>query len=319
MTEDAGVLTISLDTELIWGSFDTAPISRYADAYRATSTVISRLCSLFEKYNIAATWALVGHLVTECNSDHGDRPTPNFSWIDDWDASLPCVTGVDRELWFAPGILDEIQSVTPAQEIGSHGYTHIPLGEEGCHRPAADAEVSAGVEALQRVGVDPSSFVYPRNRLGHRDILAEYGFTAYRGRNANWYERNGAANPIRKPARFVTEATERAPPVVVPRERDGLIEIPGSQLFRGVVGPWRASVPGFRRRRALKGVNRAADTGSIFHLWCHPFNLAQGGRNSLRDFEAVLQRAATLRSDQKLEIRPMTSVAKAFKAGRWSE
>lgn len=45
MSDDKGVFTISLDTELAWGTFNQGNVDRHEKAYRNTPEVIDRLGS----------------------------------------------------------------------------------------------------------------------------------------------------------------------------------------------------------------------------------------------------------------------------------
>ncbi|MFB6298259.1 MAG: polysaccharide deacetylase family protein [Salinirussus sp.] len=317
-THSPGVFTLSLDTELFWGSFDSSRLERYATAYRGTRDVVSELCELFATYDVSATWAIVAHLLTDCTASarrHAD-PDDGWGWRGVEPADLPCSSAVPREFWYAPEMIETIRGCETPQELGLHGYTHMPL-DESCSRAAARAEIDAAVEIVRSAGISPTSFVYPRNRIGHRDLLAERGIEVYRGVDGYRFERRSVPARARKACRYVTESLERPPPVVVPSERAGLVEVPGSQLFRPRTGAWRLTAPGFQRRRALSGLERAAETGRIYHLWFHPFNLAEDDGTTRDALEDVLERAVELREDHKLEIRPLTPIATEYRAGRW--
>lgn len=308
MDGDTGVFTISLDTELAWGTFDKGNVKRYEEAYRNTPEVIDRLCELFDEYEIPATWAIVSHLLEDCDGDHSDRTSPDFEWIDDWFAELPCATGMDKELWYAPWLLDRIQECETEQEIGLHGSTHMPLGADGCTRQCAKEEIEAAVKTLRSHGVDPKSFVFPRNDIGHLDVLREYGIEAYRGKDARWYERASVPDVVKPPLRFADEAARLQPPVVDPVERDGLVEVPGSQVFRPSHDGWQYTPGESSVARAKKGLERAARTGGVFHLWLHPFNL---GFNLARDtnrIDRILDRASYLNKNGCLRYCSMENV-----------
>ncbi|PSQ53012.1 hypothetical protein BRD20_04760 [Halobacteriales archaeon SW_8_65_20] len=175
MDDDTGVFTISLDTELAWGTFDKGNVKNYEEAYRNTPEVIDRLCDLFDEYEIPATWAIVSHLLQDCDGDHSGRTSPDCEWIDDWHSELPCASGMDEKLWYAPWLVDRLQECETEQEIGLHGSTHMQLGADGCSREHAQEEISAAVETLQEHGVEPKSFVFPRNDIGHLDVLRGHG------------------------------------------------------------------------------------------------------------------------------------------------
>lgn len=90
-----GVFTISIDTELAWGSIHHPDPETYRD-YSQERQVVDSLLKLFEKYQIAATWATVGHLfLNECHLESGGKHKevmrPRYPWFDgDWFDADPC-------------------------------------------------------------------------------------------------------------------------------------------------------------------------------------------------------------------------------------
>ncbi|AKH97421.1 polysaccharide deacetylase family protein [Halanaeroarchaeum sulfurireducens] len=308
MSDEKGVFTISLDTELAWGTFDKGNVERYEEAYRNTPAVIDQLCDIFDEYEIPATWAIVSHLLEDCDGDHSDRTSPDLEWVDDWFGELPCASGMDKDLWYAPWLMDRLQDCETEQEIGLHGSTHMQLGADGCSRKQAEEEIKAAVETLQAHGVEPKSFVFPRNDVGHVDVLQEHGIKAYRGVDDRWYERGSIPNGVKPLLRFFYEAIRGTPPVVEPVDRDGVVEIPGSQVFRPSYDGWQYTPGESSVARAKKGLQRAVETGRVFHLWFHPFNLGHDIEQDLERVEQILESAANLCDDEKLACLPMRKV-----------
>jgi peptidoglycan/xylan/chitin deacetylase (PgdA/CDA1 family) len=284
-----GRFVISLDTELSWGSFDTSGIRHYEQAYRNTREVIDGLCDLFDTYEAPVTWALVMHLLDDCDC-HSDLTSPSYDWVD-WFSAIPCATDVNRQLWYA-----EVE-----HEIGLHGYTHLILGAEGCTRDAAESEVETALAVANRAGIDPDTYVFPRNEIGHLDVLRKNDIRFYRGVDARWYEQR-LPNTLRRPLRFADEVLKSTPPVVVPNERDGLVELPGSQILRPFTGPWKYTQSNTQIKRAKSGLDKAARTGEVFHLWFHPFNLGISPDRHLNVIEEILSYAAELRDQGEIEI-----------------
>lgn len=313
-TSDSGTFVVSLDTELAWGTFDTeAGYRPFEEAYRRTPSVVRELCSLFETYEIPATWAVVAHLFEDCGGEH-DCTRVDLDWIDDWYGSLPCRNGVDQELWYAPEILDTIRSCSVPQEVGLHGYSHLILGADGCSREVVRREVNAAIDALNAQGISPSSFVFPRNDIGHLNVLADAGIEVIRGVDDIWFEKQDLPRTIRKPFRFANEALSWAPPVVTPRKRNGVIEIPGSQVFRPFHGGWQFAPERTRVARAKKGLEAAAETGQIFHLRFHPFDFGFEPDRMLEFFEQVLEYVTTLQRRGELSVRTLSEIARRYQA-----
>ncbi|WP_313692304.1 DUF2334 domain-containing protein [Halorarum halobium] len=322
MSNSPGVVTVSLDTELAWGCFDTVGVAAHELAYAETRSVIERLCQLFTDYDVSATWALVAHLIDDCSlrsNRHNEMIDPGFEWIDNWADSLPCQSGVDEALWYAPEILETIQDCPTNQEIGLHGYSHMILDEKSCQPDAARQELNSAVSVAEEVGIVPESFVYPRNRIGFRSILADRGFGVYRSPDANWYEQMELPEPVKKGLRFATECLMTTPPPVTPTTVDDLIAVPGSQVFRPSHSGWQYTPSNSQRVRAKKGIERAAKTGEIFHLWFHPFNLAREPDKLLSALEDVLQHVANQRAAGRIEVLSMAEIAQQFRDGRWQE
>src|SRR3954471_20193036 len=86
---DGAVFTISLDFELMWGSFDSGKHRKFvshlardgAGGFRATRAIVERLLALFRKYDVSVTWATVGHLFLDACEEregvkHPDMPRP---------------------------------------------------------------------------------------------------------------------------------------------------------------------------------------------------------------------------------------------------
>jgi len=321
MSGPPGTFTLSLDTELAWGRFDTERVSDRAEQFRATRSVVTDLCSLCDRYEVPATWALVAHLLADCrggsHEGHTDQTPPEYPWVDDWFGSAPCSAGLDPALWLWPDLVEELRSTAVTHDLGLHGYTHMILGADGCSRAAASDELDRATAVARSAGFDPVSFVYPRNRVGHRDVLVDHGIEVVRTPDAEWYEQRTVPDWMRRPIRFLTEATKRTPPVVTPRLREGVVEVPGSQLYRPHHGGWQYTPSTSQVDRAIAGLERAVETGRIFHLWVHPSNLALDPGPLLGGIETIFDRAATLRDRGALTIRPMDEVATAFHDGVW--
>ncbi|RBW68012.1 hypothetical protein [Bacillus taeanensis] len=80
--EDVGALVISLDFELHWGLRD---LYRADDPYIKrilhAREVIPKLLDLFEKHEIAATWAVVGFLFAKSRAElamYSPKERPNY-------------------------------------------------------------------------------------------------------------------------------------------------------------------------------------------------------------------------------------------------
>ena len=194
-----------------------------------------------------------------------------------------------------------------SHEIGSHGFSHAPFIEPAMSAAVARADIDACLTASAELGLRPTSFVFPRNIEGHLDVLAERGFTAFRGRDPTW--RRDLRGSVGRAAHLFDHIAAIPPPVSSPVEvRPGLWNIPGSMLFLHRLGIRRAIPMVARVTKARLGLRRAVREDKIFHLWTHPFNLAHDRAPMLAGFEAIIREAADLRAAGRLEIKPMGEV-----------
>ncbi|WP_306120529.1 MULTISPECIES: hypothetical protein [unclassified Roseitalea] len=58
----SGAFVISLDFELLWGLRDQTDRKSYGDAIMGGRAAIPRMLDMFDRFDIRATWAIVGLL-----------------------------------------------------------------------------------------------------------------------------------------------------------------------------------------------------------------------------------------------------------------
>jgi peptidoglycan/xylan/chitin deacetylase (PgdA/CDA1 family) len=311
-----GVLTISLDFELIWGTLDLFGPNRFrATCIKEREVVVDRLLALFEELAIPATWCIVGHLLLDsCEMvngiKHPEIVRPEHRWCPtDWFAHDPCGDEHNAPLFYGRNLVDRIRACSARQEIGCHSFSHVIFGDNGCSRATAESEIAECVRLAGQMGVAFQSFAFPRNQVGHLDVLSRYGFRCYRGPEPSWPETPGLPAPLRRAARLLEVVTSSTPPVVVPRKDEfGLWNIPGSTIYFPMHGLRRLVPMRLRVRRALKGLNEAVRRKRIFHLWFHPTNLAEHTDAMFRGLSQILLRAVELRERGALEILTMNQI-----------
>ncbi len=277
MPESPALFVVSIDLEMSWGSVhhgaphDDSP-------YRAEREVVALVLAAMERHGISATWATVGHLFLESCSPvsgvkHPEVVRPEYEWLEaDWYALDPCSDITTAPTWYGADLVAAIKESEVPQEIGCHAFGHLIAGDPGCSEEAFAADLAACRVVADNADVDLRSFVFPRNSVGHLDVLPRSGFTTYRG-----------ATPPRFPnmpswQRRVANAVDRVRPMestaVFPSVEGDLVNVPHTYLFDphsttarrfGTAG-WSWLV----KRRMYHAVR----TGSLFHLWFHTHNLA---------------------------------------------
>lgn len=291
-------VVISLDAELGWGAHHITPLP--SDRIRAARNAWFRLIELFDTYRVPATWAVVGHLfLDECQSEHAGHPAgPRCCQMPAGD--LPA-----EDVWFGKELIGETLAADVDHEIAGHGFTHIHFQHEQMSRDRADTELRNTRDTATAYGVNLDSFVYPLNKVTHRDLLAKYGFDCYRG-----------PNPVEsssRPAKLSAALLGRGvPPIVQPEIGDyGLVNVPASLYLFGFEGKARSLVEPIRGDPIVTQVRRGLDAltrhDGVLHLWLHPYNVTDE-----RDFErmrAVLAEIDRKRDDTDIRIETMGDVA----------
>jgi hypothetical protein len=315
-----GVFTLSLDFELIWGTRDIAGLTFAPQCEIERAVVIDRLLDLLHRYEVRATWCTLGHLFLhscthEVGGKHPDIVRPAHAWCDgDWFETDPCSDEASDGIWYARSLIQRIRQCPTAQEIGSHTFSHVIFGDPGCSREAARSELQKCVEVARDFDpdLDLVSLAFPRNAVGHLDVVRDVGFRCYRGPEPHWYARPRVPPALRRAAHLFDVLLARTPPVVEVVERlPGLWDIPGSMIFFPSHG-LRGHLPMAQRvRRARRGLRRAAHERRIFHLWLHPTNLVDDMEGMFAGLEAVLRDAAQRRSAGTLDIASMASLLPA--------
>jgi len=311
MKANRGTMILSLDLELCWGRFDKLPVPLLeADSFEER-TQIKRLLSLLDRYGIPATWAVVGHLMLDgCARNGGNAhadvlPHPEYSWFrKDWYAYDPCTSAVRSPGWYAPDIVEWIRKAHVRHEIASHSFAHIYYGDAECSASAARADLAAAVAAAEPKDITLKSFVFPRNQVGHLDVLHEHGIHAYRGVDPTRFRKGGGV--LVKTFNFLDQLLGLPPKTVHAEEGiPGLWNIPGNHFYMARNGIRKMIPIASRVLKGKRGIRRAIQTGGIYHLWFHPFNLNADSDAMLSGLEQLFSYAHRMREQGLLDIQTM--------------
>lgn len=308
------IFVLSLDLELCWGDVDKPKkLQENKGYYEEARDCIKKLLELFEKYNLSATWAAVGHLLlTECSGEgemkHGDIPRSSYPWYQkDWFEECPCSSQQEAPLWYGQDIIRNIKACSVYQEIACHSFSHIPFGDQNTRRDTVQGELFNCIRAAEALDIKLKSFVFPRNLIGYIDELKKFGFEAFRGAEPSWYQ--SFPKKLQKICHMADQLLAITPPVVLPEVKEGLYDIPASMLYLPMNG-FRGFIPvSFRIRKAQKGIRKAIRQKKIFHIWFHPFNIATNKEKLLYGLEEILKEVQSCREKGLLETRSMGEIA----------
>ncbi|MFC6718272.1 polysaccharide deacetylase family protein [Natrialbaceae archaeon GCM10025810] len=295
-----GSVVISLDAELGWGFHDieAPPRERVEAGSRGWLTMLD----LLEEFEVPATWAVVGHLMLEdCDGRHDDHPT-GPSWFErertEW--------AHREDLRFGPDLVEGILDSPVDHEFASHSFSHVLFGRPETTREVAEAELERCCEVAARWGLLFESFVYPRNDVGHRDVLAEYGVKAYRGKSPTRDGVRGVFDSLVRDRSFLVEPT---------MDERGLVNVPASMFLFGFEGRARTIAESVWADpmvvTARRGIDEAAENDGVFHMWLHPNNLTH--QRDADRMRAILEHVDRRRIDSDLTVETMSDVARRIR------
>ncbi|GAB3679329.1 hypothetical protein GCM10028857_00510 [Salinarchaeum chitinilyticum] len=268
-----GTVVISVDAALGWNCIDGQPpaTDRVEAARSGWRTTLAR----FERHDFPATWGVAGHLLLEdCDGVHEHHPLApgRFACEREGWAERP-------ELRFAPDLVAETVDAAPGHELAFLPFSGVEFGDDAVSLDLARAECVGFFDALSS---SPSaSLPVPRTAaflgtdVGHRGVLAEWGFECYRravpGRSSSF--------SLPRSARRLANATIAGPPIVRPTiDEYGLVGLPTSlDLARldGAAG-WLSgrTIADPAIAAVNRGLARVADTeDGVFHVRLRPVDV----------------------------------------------
>jgi peptidoglycan/xylan/chitin deacetylase (PgdA/CDA1 family) len=293
-----GLFIVSLDCEGKWGFADC--ITAHHDTYFTEANLLAayrKLLALFARHEIPATFAFV-MAFTLSDAERAaladrlrDVIVDGKNWLRYYRAAE---ANGRTEGWFCPLALDEVRAHSE-HEVACHSFCHAPLAESSIARDDAARELDAASAVAALKGIELRTFVYPRNQIGHRELLRQHGFIGYREALPRV---NGVLGQAHALASEFNVIARSQPPL---ENADGLCRIPAGYFFNWRYGVRAKIPPAVTRRRWAAILRDAADRGEVAHLWFHPHNIIDGPE-TFDVLEDVLRDAASLRAQNRLQF-----------------
>jgi len=276
----------SLDFELRWGMHDRLGLDRdrYRQNLEGAREAVPQLLQLFTRRGVRATWATVGALVCRNWDEYYRRAPAPPRYADIRLAVNPRYADIDPEgvLHFAPDLVSLVAK-TEGQDLGTHTFSHLFLGELGVMLVDAAADHSATLALFrERFGITPTSLVFPRNQVAFLAFYRAQGIKAWRDNESPWYYQltRHTNHPLVRSLRMMDALAPW-------RARGGTFSAgcSPSTLFVRVYLPeaaWKLHLARIvAESRRIKG-------GGVLHFWLHPHNLGADVPRGIWRLEQVL-------------------------------
>jgi len=301
-----GIFVISLDFELFWGVRDQTAMETFTPSAQVVRQAVVRLLSLFDRYQIHATWATVGFLFFQTREELLQALPPRQPRYDNGKLSpyqdLPNIGNDESSdpIHFGASLIEMIRCHAH-QEVGTHTFSHYYCLERGQSLDDFRQDLAAARAIAERRGITLQSIVFPRNQL-RRDYvqtLKDFNIVAYRGNRLTVPDEAQASTSPSRGTRlmrlfdsylnlsghriYAMDELQSGPP----------FNIPASRFLRPFVVADKVLGP-LKRRRVCDELTAAAQKGRLYHLWWHPHNFGKHLEANLRFLESILEHFASL-------------------------
>lgn len=320
-----GFLTLSLDFELFWGVRDVCSIQRYGPRILGYRQAVPALLNLFRKFDVAATWAVVGFAA--CGTKQQIRTNLPRIRPEYFDANLDPYAYLDRigedeasDPYHYGASLVRLIAEAPGMELASHTFSHFYCLDLRRNADAFRADLEASRKVLKPFGYAPISIVFPRNQYDnwHLSEAAAAGFSTFRGNedHAFYLPRVGADHSLLVRLGRLADSymnltgQHSATPQI---DFSGMVNVPSSRFLR----PFNhrlALLEPLRLARITDEMTRAAMCGSGYHLWWHPHNFGADLQANLMFLERIFDKFQKLRADYGMQSMTMSDAARLHRA-----
>lgn len=165
-----GCFVISLDFELFWGVRDCINLTQYQENILGVRKTIPLLLEIFSKYNIHATWAVVGFLFAKnkkelCHFSPDKKPSYSDTNLCPY-LYLKEKIGEDESvdhLHYGGSLIQKIASYQ-YQEIASHTFSHYYTLAEGQTPDEFRQDIKSAIDIAKIYNFNLRTIIFPRNQ-----------------------------------------------------------------------------------------------------------------------------------------------------------
>lgn len=310
-----GKFVISLDFELHWGAAEKWNLNLKKKYFDTTRKSIPKVLSLFEKYDIHATWATVGFLFAKNKSQllafcPIERPTYVNESLSYYKLIDENVVGNDEQedpYHFAHSLITLILN-TPKQELGTHTFSHFYCNEEGQNKIQFEADLKAAQNlAKENFNIELKSLVFPRNQFNSEyiEIAKRNGIKVVRSNPDVWFwRRSSKFMALARAFDTLLPISETLVFNIPNLKGNNLLLLPASRFLRSYKRKEKM-IQGLKMRRIMNEMTYAAKNNKVYHLWWHPHNFGYYMEENLFYLEMILNHYRNLNSIYGFESSTM--------------
>ncbi|WP_240793482.1 polysaccharide deacetylase family protein [Psychrobacillus vulpis] len=294
-------------------------LEKYGENILGARLAIPKILQLFLKYDIHATWAIVGMLYCKNKNELLTKleglniPYENESFSPKHNLWQVGENESQDPYHFGYSLIESIKTI-PNQEIGTHTFTHYYCLEDGQRTDHFEKDLQAVVQLNEGI----TSLVFPRNQTNndYLNVCKTYGINAYRGNEESWIYRaytsktNTTTKRMLRLVDTYINLTGHHTFSLKSLQKEPIINIQSSRFLRPY-SKQLAVLENLRLRRIKNGLTKAAKDNEFYHLWWHPHNFGKNIDENLHFLEEILKHVDYLRGKynfQSMHMRDVTDV-----------
>ncbi|WP_396590106.1 polysaccharide deacetylase family protein [Allomuricauda sp. R78024] len=324
--EAKGKFVISLDFELFWGVRDKRSLDSYGDSIAKVHQILPELLSLFEKYEVRATFATVGFLFaknkTELVKYSPDiKPTYKDLGLSPYEDNFKEVKQDSKEdpYHYAPELIELIKK-SSEHEIGSHTFSHYYCQENGQTPIDFGADMKAAVRIAKEKGVSIKSLVFPRNQSSkeHLKVCIDNGIKIYRGNEEIWFhrpeseEKTSLMKRVFRTLDCYINISGHHTYTMDDLSKEKPYNLPSSRFLRPYKAKTGILLEKLKLARIKRGMSYAAKNDRIYHLWWHPHNFGTNTNENFSTLNEIMKHYRKLNKVYGFQSITMAEVASSL-------
>jgi hypothetical protein len=286
--DQAGVFLLSLDCEGLWGMADSPRTvdsgvindASLADAYDFILATLTKN-GLTATAAFVTAFAVERESLQECIHEIRELARLNPTWFR---CIMRALETGSMNGWRGVKLHDSF--AMSGMEMAWHGATHLPLSDETSVE-SVTLELEIACRLFDALDYRPRTIIFPRNEIGHLDLLRKAGFENFRESPGK-----GIANRVLALVSELNVASKCSHETPLLACREWGAAAAGS--FLNWPSGMRRLIPiSITTQRWKSILMDAATHGGIAHMWFHPHNLITAPAMRL-SFEEIIRFAGQL-------------------------
>ena len=283
----------------MWGAiFNKSVENGYLQRCPYVSESVKRLLDLFVKYDIHATWAVVGGIGCDTKeeayslSSNKIRDPYSPQTLKEYISSIK-----NEEYFFQPELVKRIAD-TKNQELASHTFSHFYFFEHTQPEGKLTEEIEICRELFkEKFGVEIKTIILPKNQVNSKlfQLLSENGIDCVRG--SQYDNKALKGEKIFRIINYIDAYIPIYSGYCYPIESMDcgcIVNARASRFWR----TYNKKLPFLERcklQKVFAEMNYAAKHHQVYHLWFHPHNLSTNIERNFDYIEKILIHYSELR------------------------